>query len=61
MTIAPKMVAQESTQKWIKVDRNDLGNLPAGLDTLAFCDVEQVGYQPTMDKYRVVTNRFFDN
>lgn len=61
LTFAPMMVAQESTQRWIKVDRNDLSKLPAGLDTLEFCDVEQVEYQPTMDKYRVVTNRFRHN
>lgn len=50
--------AQGSTVEWKKVDWS---NPPEGLDSVYAATVQQVGYQPTNDKYRVVTNRFRHN
>ncbi len=50
--------AQTTDIGWQKVDWN---NPPEGLDSVYGSSVTQVGYQPTNDKYRVVTNRFRHN
>lgn len=55
----PRAVAKDLPIGWTKIDPN---NLPEGLESIYPCDsIEQVGYQPTNDKYRVVTNRFRHN
>ena len=50
-----RLQAQTEEVSWRRVERD---SLPAGLDSLLW---DTPGYQNTDDRYRVVTNRFWDN